>query len=92
MNYLSWAHKLDLSNQLFQKLLVGGHLVVGGRQHDDTERELFEIVLKLEALVDSQEDVKTALDIPDKNVVLLTLPSQVSDRDHGRSRQTRPQS
>jgi len=85
---MSWAHLLDLPNQLFQQPLVGGHLVVGCRQNDNTEGELFEIVLKLDSLVDSQEDIETAFDFRDKNAVLLARPSQVSDRLDGRSRQT----
>jgi hypothetical protein len=77
---------LDLPNQLFQHPLVRGHLVIGCRQHDNPERELLEIVLKLETFVDSQEDVITAFDFPDKDVILLARPSQVSDRIDGRSR------
>ena len=87
MNRVSWAQKSDLPNQLFQYSLVGRHLVIGCCQHNNPERELLEIVLKLEAFVDSQEDIITPFDFPDKNVILLARPSQVSDRIDGRSRQ-----
>jgi hypothetical protein len=89
VNRLSWTQKLDLPNQLFQQPFVGGHLVIGCCQHDNPERELLEIVLKLETFVDRQEDVLTAFDSRDQNVILLARPSQVSDRIDGRSRQDR---
>src|ERR1039458_866236 len=86
VNQMSWAHVLDLPNQLPQQPLVGGHLVIGCRQHDNPEGELFESVLKLETPVDCQEDIITAFDFRDKNVVPLARPSQVSARVHGRLR------
>src|ERR1017187_6506229 len=86
VNQMSWAQLLDLPNQIPQQPLVAGHLVIGCRQHDNPEGELFESVLKLETPVDSQEDIITAFDFRDKNVVPLARPSQVSDRVHGRLR------
>jgi hypothetical protein len=61
---------LDLLNQIPQQPFVGGHLVVRGCQNDDPERELLEIVLKLETFVDRQEDIIPAFDSLDENVVL----------------------
>jgi hypothetical protein len=48
-------------------------------------------VLKLETFVDRQEDVKSAFDFRNKNVILEARPSQVLDRLNGDSRQFRPQ-
>jgi hypothetical protein len=44
-------------------------------------------VLKLESLIDRQEDIITAFDSWDQNVILLARLSQVSDRIDGKLRQ-----
>ncbi len=87
MNQLSWAKVLDLPNQFLEDSLVGGHLVIGCCQHDNPERELLDIVLKLETFVDSQENFIAAFDFLDKNVVLLARPPHISDGIDGGPRQ-----
>jgi len=64
MGHLSGGYELDFANQFIQYAFVGRHLVVRSLDDYDPKGEPFQIVLKLEAPVDGQEDVETSPDNP----------------------------
>jgi hypothetical protein len=78
----SGRYRLNQPNQILQHPLVRGHLVVGCLQDDDPEGQLLQVMFKLEALIDRQENVKPALYFGDEHMVLLAGPSQISDGIH----------
>ncbi len=65
----------DLPDELFQQPFVGEHLVINRLDYNDPKRKLLQIVLKLEAFINRQEDIEAGLDLWDQDVVPLPSPS-----------------
>jgi hypothetical protein len=74
MEHLAWLDGLYRLPQRFGHRFVVVPAVAGGMQKEDAEGQLLEVVLKLKAAVEGEQDIKVSLSQLDKLVVGGALP------------------